>query len=63
MNELQGKYARLRQELEEAYSAPFWNLGKIDRLTEDIASTELALASSQHSWRQDRPPMSFAMAR
>jgi hypothetical protein len=63
LNELQGKYARLRQELEEAYSAPFWNLGKIDRLTQDIASTELALAGNHQFRPQDWAPQSFSMAR
>jgi hypothetical protein len=63
LNELQGKYARLRQELEEAYSAPFWNLGKIDRLAEDIASTEMALAGNAQFRPTGQAPQSYSMAR
>lgn len=63
LNELQGKYARLRQELEEAYSAPFWNLGKIDRLAEDIASTEMALAGNAQFRPMGQATPSYSMAR
>ena len=43
--ELTGKYRRLRLELEEAYAAPAWNRLQIDRIADEIAATERALAS------------------
>lgn len=46
-NELVGKYSRLREELADAYSAPVWQSGHIDRLTDEIAETERALAARQ----------------
>lgn len=46
-NELVGKYSRLREELADAYAAPVWQSGRIDRLTDEIAETERALASRQ----------------
>lgn len=45
--ELNGKYRRLRSELEEAYAAPAWNRPKIDRIADEIAATERALSSIQ----------------
>ncbi|CAN7432411.1 hypothetical protein [Rhizobacter sp. LjRoot28] len=44
-NELNGKYRQLRYELEEAYSAPAWNRPRIDRIADELAATERALAS------------------
>ena len=46
-DELIGTYMRLRQELALAYAAPNWNKGQIDRLANDIACIERAIASSQ----------------
>ena len=46
-DELIGTYMRLRQELALAYAAPRWNEGQIDRLANDIARVERAIASSQ----------------
>lgn len=45
--QLTGKHARLRLELAEAYLAPAWRLGRIDRIAEELAETERAMASSQ----------------
>lgn len=46
-NQLTGKYARLRNELEAAYSEPAWSLGRtgrIDRIAAELIETERALA-------------------
>jgi hypothetical protein len=44
--QLTGKHARLRQELAEAYSAPAWRVGRIDRIAEELAETERAMTSA-----------------
>jgi hypothetical protein len=46
-NQLTGKYARLRIELEAAYAEPAWRLGRtgrIDRIASELIDTERALA-------------------
>lgn len=46
-NQLTGKYARLRMELEVAYAEPAWSLGRagrIDRIAAELIETERALA-------------------
>ena len=43
--QLTGKHARLRQELAEAFSAPAWRVGRIDRIVEELAETERLMAS------------------
>lgn len=46
-NQLTGKYARLRNELEAAYAEPAWSLGRtgrIDRIAAELIETERALA-------------------
>ena len=47
LEQLTGKYARLRQELADAYSASAWRAGRIDRIAEELADTERALACYQ----------------
>ena len=47
--ELNGRYQRLRSELDAAYAGPVWNSSAIDRIAEEIAEVELALASAQHA--------------
>ena len=44
--ELNGEYRRLRSELDAAYSGPVWNSDRIDRIAEQIAHVEYALASA-----------------
>lgn len=44
--ELNGEYRRLRGELDAAYSGPVWNSDRIDRIAEQIAHVEYALASA-----------------
>ncbi len=46
-NQLTGKYQRLRAELEVAYAEPGWAMGRagrIDRIANDLAVVERALA-------------------
>ena len=47
--ELNGKYQRLRSELDAAYSGPVWNSRQIDEIAEQIVKVEFALASAQHN--------------
>lgn len=47
LDELNGKYRRLRNELDEAYAAPEWDSDRIDLITEALAPLEMALASFQ----------------
>ena len=48
LDQLTGKYARLRAELAEAYAEPEWSAcrsGHIDRIAGELIETERALAS------------------
>jgi hypothetical protein len=36
MDDLDGKFRLLRQELDEAYKAPVWDSERIDRIAEEI---------------------------
>ena len=47
LEELLGKYMRLRAELAQAYAAADWNTDHLNRLGDDIALTEQALARAQ----------------
>jgi hypothetical protein len=47
--DLNGRYQRLRSELDAAYAGPVWNSHAIDRIAEEIAEVERALASAQHA--------------
>lgn len=42
---LNGRYRDLRSELDAAYAAPIWDSQRINRITEQMAPVELALAS------------------
>lgn len=46
VDELSTKYMCLRTALARAYGEPVWDSGHIDRLTDEIADTEFALAAS-----------------
>ncbi len=61
--ELNGKYHRLRNELEVAYAAPVWDRRRIDQIADELTETELALASPAHIRRAAQPAMAFEMAR
>lgn len=43
LEQLIGRYLRLKEELSVAYSALPWNVKRIDRLAREIASTEHAI--------------------
>lgn len=45
LDELKGRYARLRSELENAYAATVWESSDINRITDEIVRVEYALAS------------------
>ena len=45
LEELNGRYRHLRTELDAAYAAPVWDSNRINRITEEMAPVELALAS------------------
>lgn len=47
LEQLVGKYMRLRAELSAAYAALFWDTRHIARLGDDIASTSVAITRSQ----------------
>lgn len=46
IEQLTGRYFRLRQELADAYGSVPWNTGLIDRLTDDLAATERSMAAA-----------------
>lgn len=54
---LQEEYARLRAQLAEAYSAPQWQSGQIDRLANALAAVERQLVSQAPgaTWRELSP--------
>lgn len=45
--ELNGRYQRLRTELDAAYTGPVWNSRRIDEIAAEISQIEFALASAQ----------------
>lgn len=45
LEELNGRYQHLRTELDAAYAAPVWDSNRINRITDEMAPVELALAS------------------
>ena len=45
--ELNGRYRRLRSELDAAYAVPVWNSSRIDQITEQMLEVERALAAAQ----------------
>jgi hypothetical protein len=47
LEQLMGRYFRLKQELSIAYRAQPWHSGKIDRLADDLAATEREIAALQ----------------
>jgi hypothetical protein len=47
LEELNGRYQHLRNELDAAYAAPVWDSNKINRITTELVPVELALASFQ----------------
>ena len=58
IEQLMARYLRLKQDLEIAYKAQPWQSARINRLADDIARTELELASLDHPVRPVRPVQS-----
>ena len=48
LDELNGKYELLRNELDAAYSALVWDSNQINRITEEMIPVEYAIASCQY---------------
>jgi hypothetical protein len=51
LEQLTGRYRRLKQELSVAFNAQPWQSGLIDRLTNDLATTERDIAALHSSDR------------
>jgi hypothetical protein len=47
LDELNGRYRMLRNELDAAYAAPVWDSNQINRITEEMIPVEFAIASCQ----------------
>jgi hypothetical protein len=47
IDQLMGRYVRLKQELAVAYNAKRWQSNQIDRLANDIAAAERQIAAMQ----------------
>ncbi len=45
LEQLTGRYFRLKQEIAIAYGAVPWNIGRLDRLTHELAATEREIAA------------------
>jgi hypothetical protein len=52
LDQLTGRYHRLKHELSIAYTAQPWQSGLINRLTNDMASTECGIAALQSADRR-----------
>ncbi|GIX24216.1 MAG: hypothetical protein KatS3mg122_1447 [Caldimonas sp.] len=62
---LQQEYARLRAQLAEAYDAPVWQTGRIDRLANALAAVERQLAAQAPDtpWCDTRRPRPLGRTR
>jgi len=47
LEQLTGRYVRLKRELAAAYRAEPWHSGRIDRLVSDLSATEREIAAAQ----------------
>ncbi len=52
LEQLMGRYFRLKQELALAYKAQPWHSGRIDRLADELGATERRIAALQPSDEQ-----------
>lgn len=57
VDQLSGRYVRLKQELATAYVASLWRDGLIDRLANELASVERQLLVANHASRRVSEPM------
>ena len=53
LEELNGRYQHLRNELDAAYAAPVWDSNRINRIATEMIPVELALASYQFQHSTD----------
>jgi len=53
LEELNGRYQDLRNELDAAYAAPVWDSNRINRIATELIPVELALASFQFQDNSD----------
>lgn len=62
LEQLMGRYFRLKQELSMAYRQQPWHSARVDRLADDLAATEREIAALQPSDEQcGDPVMGFAI--
>lgn len=57
LEQLMGRYYRLKQELSAAYREHPWRSAHVDRLADDLAATERAIAALQPIDEQCGDPM------
>jgi len=57
IEQLMGRYLRLKQDLEITYNAQPWHSGRINRLTDDIARTERELADCSNTNQAMQPTL------
>lgn len=57
LEQLMGRYFRLKQELSVAYRQQPWHSARIDRLADDLSATEREIAALQPSDEQCGDPM------
>jgi hypothetical protein len=57
LEQLMGRYFRLKQELSIAYKAQPWHSARVDRLADDLAATEREIAALQPADEQYGEPM------
>ena len=61
LEQLTGRYARLKQELAAAYKSEPWHRGRIDRLANELSVTEHQIAAIQaREMRQQDAALSFS---
>ena len=56
LDQMIGRYLRLKEELAGAYSTIPWNVPRIDRLAREIASTEHAIHALRSASHASIPP-------
>ena len=57
LEQLMGRYFRLKQELASAYREQPWHGARVDRLADDLAATERQIAALQPFDEQCGEPM------
>jgi hypothetical protein len=57
LEQLMGRYFRLKQELAQAYREQPWNGARVDRLADDLSTTEREIAALQPPDAPYRDPL------